>query len=65
MTGGRSGSQSLETLGLELGSLGLNPAVFLSHSGGLCRITVVSWGPEGEVKVSAREEMCGWTRWRS
>lgn len=42
----------------------LHPAVFLSHRGGRCRMTVVSWGPEGEVEVSARGEMCGWTIWR-
>lgn len=57
MTSRSSGSESLETLGLELGSLGLHPAVFLYHGGSLCRMTVVSWGPEGEVKVSTRKEM--------
>lgn len=43
MTGGRSESESLETLGLELRSWGLHPAVFLSHGSSLCRVTVVSW----------------------
>ena len=31
-----------------------NPAVFLSHCGGLCRVSVVTWSPEGGAEVKAR-----------
>lgn len=39
VTGARSDGESLDSLGLEPGSLGAETPVFLSHGDGLCRTT--------------------------
>lgn len=39
---------------LTWGLLVLNPSVFLSLGGSLCRVNVVTWSPEEGVEVKAR-----------
>lgn len=52
------GSESLESLGLELGSLGSEPSSISTCGSSLCRVSGVPQGPKGEVEVKAGEETC-------
>lgn len=58
MTCEKLGSESLKSLGFELGSLGAELSSISTCGSSLCRVSGVPQGPEGEAEVKAGGETC-------